>query len=119
LGYYTSSETRIGRQGDFLTAPETHPIFGAAIARHIAATWEALGSPVVFTVREYGAGTGALATAILDAVRTDHPGLAGALRYEAIDRNPHHAAAAGIDWLTPDAAAHRDPATAGFVLANE
>jgi SAM-dependent MidA family methyltransferase len=119
LGYYTSDETRIGRQGDFLTAPETHPIFGAAIARHVAATWDALGNPDAFTVREYGAGTGALATAILDAARTDHRALAGALRYEAIDRNPRHAASPGIEWLTPDAAARRAPATAGFVLANE
>ena len=31
-GYYRATEARPGRAGDFLTAPETHPIFGAALA---------------------------------------------------------------------------------------
>ncbi len=35
LGYYRSAAERPGRAGDFLTAPETHPIFGAAIARQL------------------------------------------------------------------------------------
>ena len=47
--------------GDFLTAPETHPIFGAAIARQLDEVWQRLGRPEPFVVREHGAGTGALA----------------------------------------------------------
>jgi SAM-dependent MidA family methyltransferase len=119
LGYYTRAESPIGRGGDFLTAPETHPIFGAAIARHVAATWQALGRPPAFTVREYGAGTGALATAIVDALTDEHPALAAGLAYQAIDRNPHHAPTPPIDWLTPDQAQRAQPVAAGFVLANE
>ena len=34
-GYYRSESARPGRAGDFLTAPEAHPIFGQAIARHV------------------------------------------------------------------------------------
>ena len=32
LGYYATAERRVGRSGDFMTAPELHPILGAAIA---------------------------------------------------------------------------------------
>ena len=35
-----------GRAGDFLTAPEAHPIFGAAIGRLLEQAWDALGRPV-------------------------------------------------------------------------
>jgi SAM-dependent MidA family methyltransferase len=60
-GYYRSPEARPGRAGDFLTAPEAHPIFGRAIARFAAAVHDALGSPEPLTIRELGAGEGALA----------------------------------------------------------
>ena len=45
-GYYRGARRgRVGR-GDFLTAPEAHPIFGRAIARLAADVWSALGRPV-------------------------------------------------------------------------
>jgi hypothetical protein len=56
-GYYRSEDARPGREGDFLTAPEAHPIFGAALARAVADAWVRLGRPETFVVREYGAGT--------------------------------------------------------------
>ena len=31
-GYYRATEARPGRAGDFLTAPEIHPVFGWALA---------------------------------------------------------------------------------------
>ena len=43
-----------GRAGDFLTAPEAHPIFGAVVARLLEEAWEALGRPDPFTVTEAG-----------------------------------------------------------------
>ena len=36
-GYYRSDEARPGREGDFLTAPEAHGIFGWALARAVVA----------------------------------------------------------------------------------
>ena len=39
---------------DFLTAPEAHPIFGAAIGRLLEQAWDALGRPSPFTVTEPG-----------------------------------------------------------------
>ena len=45
-----------GRSGDFLTAPEAHPIFGQAVASQLVEVWERLGRPAPFVVREHGAG---------------------------------------------------------------
>ena len=65
-GYYRNAAARPGRDGDFLTAPEAHPIFGQAIARLAIDVWSALGRPATFTIREHGAGSGALAAALVD-----------------------------------------------------
>jgi SAM-dependent MidA family methyltransferase len=85
LGYYRSATPRPGRAGDFLTAPETHPIFGRAVARQLDEVWRLLDRPDPFVVREYGAGTGALAVAILDGLAADGSGLREALRYETVE----------------------------------
>ncbi|MEA2606410.1 MAG: hypothetical protein QOI00_1167 [Chloroflexota bacterium] len=60
-GYYRGAVARPGRAGDFLTAPEADPIFGRTIARFARGVHAAIGAPGTFTIREYGAGTGALA----------------------------------------------------------
>jgi SAM-dependent MidA family methyltransferase len=78
-GYYTTAEERVGARGDYVTAPTTHPAFGALLGRGIAALWERLGRPDPFVVAEAGAGTGALAAQILAA------GFGGALRYRIIE----------------------------------
>ena len=57
-GYYRGPEARPGRTGDFLTAPEAHPIFGRAVARVLDEAWRRLGEPERFVLREYGAGDG-------------------------------------------------------------
>lgn len=85
LGYYRSAAARPGREGDFLTAPETHPLFGRAIARQLDEIWRILGRPDPFVVREHGAGTGALAAAILDGLALEGSELRGALRYEPVE----------------------------------
>ena len=56
-GYYATDVLRAGRSGDFLTAPEAHPIFGWAIARQLDEVWQRLGSPNRFVLREHGAGS--------------------------------------------------------------
>ena len=47
-------------RGDFLTAPELHPIFGADARAPLDEMWRRLGRPDDFTLREFGAGSGAL-----------------------------------------------------------
>ncbi|MEO8230009.1 MAG: SAM-dependent methyltransferase, partial [Chloroflexota bacterium] len=100
LGYYRVPEERAGRGGDFLTAPDTHPIFGAAIARQLDEIWQWMGRPARFVLREYGAGSGSLAVAILDALAgrgrlgriAGSAGLAAAIRYAPVELNPHRRA---------------------------
>lgn len=60
LGYYASSELRPTREGDFLTGPELHPLFGRCIGRFIRAAWSLAGSPNTFRIHEYGGGRGTL-----------------------------------------------------------
>jgi SAM-dependent MidA family methyltransferase len=123
-GYYSGAATRPTRAGDFLTAAELHPIFGAALARQVAETWERLGQPSPFTLIEYGAGAGTLALAILAGLRDDGSPLADALAYSPVELNRHRmaelrarAAAAGLPVF--DAAGLDDGPPAGVVLANE
>lgn len=85
LGYYESAEAGPGRSGDFLTAPESHPIFGWTVARQLEDAWERLDRPSRFVVREHGAGSGALAAGILDGLRRSSSPLLDAIRYQAID----------------------------------
>ena len=49
-----------------MTAPEMSPLFGQALARQVAQALQATGTDEVW---EFGAGTGALALQILDALR--------------------------------------------------
>ena len=67
-GYYRSPEARPGRGGDFITAPELHPIFGELLARAVDDAWVTLGRPEPFSVVEHGAGEGALAVPMLAAL---------------------------------------------------
>ena len=93
LGYYRQSADRPTDAGDFLTAPETHPIFGWTIARRIEEMWAALGQPRPFTLIEYGAGSGTLGLSVLEGLRrhgaTD---LLAAIRYEPVESNPYRLA---------------------------
>lgn len=60
LGYYATSDGRPTRAGDFLTAPELHPLFGRCIGRFLASAWEHAGRPAVYRVHEHGGGRGTL-----------------------------------------------------------
>ncbi|WP_192804875.1 class I SAM-dependent methyltransferase [Noviherbaspirillum aerium] len=57
LGYYSGGAAKLGKDGDFTTAPEITPLFGAALA-HVAADLMAQTQPRIL---EFGAGTGQLA----------------------------------------------------------
>jgi len=85
LGYYRSANARPGREGDFLTAPEANPIFGRAIARLAIDVWSALRRPADFTIREHGAGSGALAAPLVSGIRAEAPELASGLHYRAVE----------------------------------
>ncbi|MCW5610194.1 MAG: SAM-dependent methyltransferase [Rubrivivax sp.] len=69
LGYYTRDARQFGvlpsSGSDFVTAPELSPLFGAALARQLAQALDATGTDELF---EFGAGSGALAAQLLDAL---------------------------------------------------
>jgi len=125
-GYYTAARARPTRGGDFLTAPELHPIFGAALARQLDEAWERLARPDPFTLVEYGAGAGTLARAILSGLRADRSPLADALVYAPIEMNPHRraeledlAAPAGLRVVAPPKTGPVPDPVVGAVVANE
>jgi SAM-dependent MidA family methyltransferase len=97
-GYYRGAAARPGRAGDFLTAPEAHPIFGWTIARFAAAVHRLLGSPDAFPIREHGAGEGALAEPLVLGLLRDDPTAAGTppprrIRYLVDEVEPRRVAA--------------------------
>ncbi len=60
LGYYSAGAAKFGAAGDFVTAPEISPLFGACVARQCAPLLLA-GAELL----ELGAGSGALAATLL------------------------------------------------------
>ncbi len=62
-GYYSSGLTKIGSQGDFITAPELTPLFGYTLANQCQQVLSLLKNPMIL---EFGAGTGALCVAVLE-----------------------------------------------------
>jgi SAM-dependent MidA family methyltransferase len=71
LGYYSAGATKLGAAGDFTTAPERSPLFGACLARACAPllAGQSAGDGAG-DVLELGAGSGALAEAMLMRLAT-------------------------------------------------
>ncbi|HET7133854.1 MAG TPA: SAM-dependent methyltransferase, partial [Gammaproteobacteria bacterium] len=65
LGYYSAGSAKFGAAGDFVTAPELSGALGRALARTLEHELAGLTAPAVL---ELGAGSGALAAQILDAL---------------------------------------------------
>ncbi|MDB5944238.1 MAG: hypothetical protein JWQ13_3804 [Ramlibacter sp.] len=69
LGYYANDSRKFGTMpssgSDFATAPEMTPLFGASVAEQVADALRATGTDEVW---EFGAGSGALALQLLDAL---------------------------------------------------
>src|SRR5690606_23229178 len=119
LGYYAAGSVKFGGDlpvGDFATAPELTPVFGQVLARQVAQVLQASNSA---TVLEFGAGSGALAAAVILALR----GLGIEPQYQILEvsadlRMRQQARLAPLDanvqWLSA-----LPEAFSGCVLANE
>ncbi|HET7702143.1 MAG TPA: SAM-dependent methyltransferase, partial [Candidatus Limnocylindrales bacterium] len=122
-GYYRGAAPRPGRAGDFLTAPEAHPIFGRTLARFASAVHVAIGAPTELTIREYGAGTGVLARPLVETLlASGEPDAPQAIRYLVAEVEPARvesvrAAHDGLEGVAvePDDGRPID----GLVVANE
>ncbi|MCD6046122.1 MAG: hypothetical protein K0R48_1285 [Gammaproteobacteria bacterium] len=62
LGYYCRTPLPIGKEGDFVTAPEISPLFGRCLARQLSAILTTIPES---NILEFGAGLGTLACEIL------------------------------------------------------
>jgi len=67
VGFYATAGRAGGRAGDFITNPETGPLFGALVGRYLDRVWHDLGEPGDFTFVDVGAGPGTLARTVLAA----------------------------------------------------
>lgn len=69
LGYYANESPKFGTLpgsgSDFVTAPELSPVFGEALAAQVREALDATGTDEVW---EFGAGSGALAAQLLQAL---------------------------------------------------
>ena len=65
LGYYVAGASKFGAAGDFVTAPEVSPIFSRILARQAAGVLRQFDRAEDRNVLELGAGSGALAVAML------------------------------------------------------
>ena len=121
-GYYRAPDARPGRLGDFVTAPELHPIFGETLATAVLDIRDRLGPPERFTIREFGAGTGALARPLLSAIRAAGVG-SDAIRYQAVDVDDRRASSLATSLSEADLLPYLDAGDTepieGIVLANE
>lgn len=115
LGYYSGGSAKLGKDGDFTTAPEITPLFGATLAEFAAEL--ATGAPI--RLLEFGAGTGKLARDLLDALAARGTPAAS---YAIVELSPELRARqqqaltghAAVAWLDAPPAAF-----SGLVIANE
>jgi SAM-dependent MidA family methyltransferase len=122
LGYYSRGDRQFGALpasgSDFVTAPTLSPLFARALARQVAQALDATGTDEVW---EFGAGSGALAAGLLEALgdrvrRYTIVDLSASLRDRqqrtVTERTPQHAARLHFADRWPDA-------LQGVVVANE
>lgn len=67
LGYYMAGAVKLGAQGDFTTAAEASPLYGAAIGQQLQQIVARIGGGVL----ELGAGSGKLAQGVLQSQGAD------------------------------------------------
>ncbi len=115
LGYYAGGSAKLGKDGDFTTAPEITPLFGATLALFAAELLA--GQPL--RLLEFGAGTGKLAADLLHALAQRGVAVAS---YQIVElsaelRARQQQALAGypqVQWLDAP-----PPAFSGMIVANE
>lgn len=107
FGYYAAGAQKFGKAGDFITAPELHPIFAKTLVQAFLPTLQTLPQK---NILEFGAGSGQLAIDILKSLEKkglslDHyfileisPELAERQKSALQTALPH--LAARVVWLT-------------------
>jgi len=120
LGYYSAGAKKLGKAGDFVTAPEISPLYGQTLARQVREVLDAGFDEVL----EVGAGSGALAATLLEelerAGRTPRNYLILELSADLRERSRDTLASRVPHLLERVAWLNRlPPAFSGVVLGNE
>src|SRR5439155_2791808 len=113
----------LGREGDFITAPEVSQMFGELLGLWTASVWKAIGSPPVLRLVELGPGRGTMMADALRALRVLPP-LFQSLSIHMVEINPvlrdkqkaTLSGASNIDWHDTIDDIPEGPAV---ILANE
>jgi NADH dehydrogenase [ubiquinone] 1 alpha subcomplex assembly factor 7 len=85
-GYYVSRDP-LGREGDFITAPEVSQMFGELLGLWAASVWRAMGQPPLMRLIELGPGRGTMMSDALRALRVLPP-LYQLLTIHMVEINP-------------------------------
>jgi NADH dehydrogenase [ubiquinone] 1 alpha subcomplex assembly factor 7 len=121
-GYYVSRDP-LGREGDFITAPEVSQMFGELLGLWSASVWKAIGSPPQIQLIEIGPGRGTMMVDALRALRVLPP-LYQALNVHLIEINPvlrdkQKAALTGARNIRWHLSIDEVPPGPSIILANE
>jgi NADH dehydrogenase [ubiquinone] 1 alpha subcomplex assembly factor 7 len=122
-GYYLTRQP-IGREGDFVTAPEISQVFGELLGAWAAAAWQNMGAPQRVVLAELGPGRGTLMADALRVCKTVPKLLDGAtialIETSPVLRDVQRAtfkdAPARLQWFERLEDAPQDPL---IVIANE
>jgi NADH dehydrogenase [ubiquinone] 1 alpha subcomplex assembly factor 7 len=85
-GYYVARDP-LGREGDFITAPEVSQMFGELVGLWSASVWRNAGSPSELRLVELGPGRGTMMADALRALRVLPP-MYQALSVHLVEINP-------------------------------
>jgi len=69
LGYYSTGNP-VGKDGDFITAPEISQMFGELIGLWCLQAWQAMGSPDPVQIVELGPGRGTMITDVIRSIKS-------------------------------------------------
>jgi SAM-dependent MidA family methyltransferase len=86
-GYYITRDP-LGREGDFVTAPEVSQVFGELIGIWAAGAFVAMGEPARVNLVELGPGRGTLMADMLRTIGRVSPALAAAAVPHLIETSP-------------------------------
>jgi NADH dehydrogenase [ubiquinone] 1 alpha subcomplex assembly factor 7 len=121
-GYYVSRDP-LGREGDFITAPEVSQMFGELLGLWAASVWKTIGSPPQMHLIELGPGRGTMMADALRALRVLPP-LYQAISVHLVEINPvlyekQKTALSGVRNVHWHASIDEVPAGPSIILANE
>ncbi|WP_202076649.1 class I SAM-dependent methyltransferase [Caldalkalibacillus salinus] len=87
-GYYMREERKIGKQGDFYTSSDVHPVYARVLADIFVQVVQQSRQPVSFV--EMGAGKGTFAKQMLDALQAEYPSVYEHTQYVIIEVSGYH-----------------------------